>query len=646
MELLTIDSAKSLLNGIDYAKLIFSDNSKSVDTGIDTSRACAYEFSSESFHQDYYNHHIALVPLEDEHGILIYVNKFSVYKFSFLDFFDNEDWVVEKYSKGSNPHYPYQSFYLLLNKAPSLRPIKNDVLKLRLKTFKDFRILLLWYVGHSYNQDDIKKILLSNNYHFPDSPFEIHSTIPINKKLLKRGGLLKYFKTLYQTNDKPTLHRKYIKKIIGEKQEIIFYEMEASDYFKVLSLFKFLSKANDKWHNLICNNMEFPSLSNNPVALEYDGVIDQENIHTQETKRMKDAILRCFYSRLIQSALIKKPSLKPILFSDNECFTKFDIQLAEFDIYIQKLFDLCMIRKPSYQNGDISTAIDEAFLDARRYVDALLQKFDSEAKFLTKDDLILTLIKCASINRTENDYDRMLNIYNDIEQDGIPDKIDIMKSVQSTRQIIIALSDIFDIKINEIPDDLIQCAAIVNEMFSRFYNREASLEERYKFKDKMYSPACIGLSAALLLKGYIKSNKFRSRTENIDDFKIRIRGETNHGINVYSCLSEIYTNCGHDKKSLSAILYCMPDDLYTFLTARYSILAAGIGSQRPIKEAAVDALKLKRRKIEIQKEIIEKFKDYNIEYAYNFVGFFKSHVINLEGFLKDPVSIINLWLSQ
>ncbi|BBL58914.1 hypothetical protein MKFW12EY_25270 [Methylomonas koyamae] len=591
---------------------------------------------------------IAFEKIENEEHLAIYVNNVSRHGIKYLDFFDSESWVLHKHIKknGKLPPIPDNIFPTKLKNFPSLNPRTDEILKIQLSTLEDFRILLLWYAGYSYTQDEIQNILLRNNYNFPDSPFEIHSATPINKKLLKRGGLLKYFKTLFETNDKPDLHRKYIKRIIGENQEAIFYETEASDYFKVLSLFKFLSKANDKWHSLICNNMEFPSLSNNPVALEYEGFIDQESIHTHETKRMKDAILRCFYNRLIQPTLIKQPSLKPILFSDNECFTKFDIQLAEFDIYIQKLFDLCMIRKSSYRNGDISTAIDEAFLDARRYVDALSQKFDSEAKFLTKDDLILTLIKCASINRAENDYDGILNIYNKIEHDGTPDKIDIMKSVQSTRQIHFALSDIFDIKTNEIPDDLIQCAAIVNEMFSRFYNREASPEERYIFKDKIYSPAYVGLSATLLLNGYIKSNKFRSRTENIDDFKIRIRGETNNGVNVYSCLSEIYNSCDLDKKSLSSLIYCMPDDLYKFLTARYSIVIAGMESQRPIKETTVDALKLKRRKIEIQKEIIEKFKDYNIEHTYNFVGFFKTHVINLEGFLKDPVNIINLWLSQ
>ncbi len=637
MGLLTIDSAKALLNGIDYAKLIFSDNSKSVNTGIDTSCACAYEFSSKLFLREYYNHHIALVPLEDENGILIYVNNFSAYKISYLDFFDNEDWVVEKYQKGSNPPYPYQSFYLLLNKAPSLRPIRNDVLKLRLKSVEDFRILLLWYVGHSYNQDEIENILLSYWYYLPDSPFEIHRSSIIKKKLLKRSGLLNYFKALYGTKNSPFLHRKYIKEIIGDTQEAIFFDTETSTYFKVLSLFKFLSMANDKWFRLICKNMKYPSLSNNPVALKYDGFIDNKSIHVHETKYMKDAILRFFYNRLRHAACIKQPHLESILLSDNECFTKFDVQLSYFDTYIQKLFDLYVIVKPSYQNGDISAAIDEATLDVRLGIHKLLQAFDPEVNLLTKDDLALTLIKCASINRAANDCDFILNIYSDIEKcidKYIPDRIDLIKPIQDESKIIDVLLNIFDIEECEIPEDIYECAKMVNKMHSIYYNLEATPEDRSKFEKKMLSPAYVGVSAALLLNGYIKNNIFRSRTKCINDFKIRIRGEQNYGINTYNWLSDAVKVSANNENRFKGIMYCMPDDLYKFLTVRYSIVLGGLKSQQPIKEAAADALNLKRRKIEIQKEIIERFKDYNVEYIYDFIWFFRDHVLDFERRIK------------
>ncbi|ATG88325.1 hypothetical protein [Methylomonas koyamae] len=630
MGLLTIDDAESILNKIKIAKRIVAENSRSAEMCANT--FCAYEFSYDSVHKDQVRH-IALVQPENEEGVLIYVNQLSIHKFSYFDFFDNEAWVEKKYAKRSNSTFHSQLSGSLLDKLASLRPKKNNVLLLRLKTTHDFRTFLLWYAGCSYSQDEIEKILLNYCYDLPNSPFEIHRPSLINKKLLKRNGLLKYFKTLFETNNTPFLHRKYIKEIIGDAQETIFFDTEKSTYFKVLSLFKFLSMANDKWFRLICKNMKYPSLSNNPVALKYDGFIDNESIHMHETKRMKDAILRFFYNRLRQSACIKQPHLESILLSDNECFTKFDIQLSYFDTYIQKLFDLYVAVKPSYQNGDIFAAIDEATLDVRLGVHKLLKTYDSEINLLTNDDLVLTLIKCASINRAANDCDFILNIYSDIEKcidNYIPGRIDLIKHIQDESKIIDVLLNIFDIEEHEIPEDICECAKMVNKMLSIYYDLDATPEDRRKFEEKMLSPAYVGVSAALLLNGYIKSNIFGSRKKCINDFKIRIRGEQNYGINTYNWLSGAVKVSANNEKMLKGIMYCMPDDLYKFLTVRYSIVLGGMKSQQSIKEAAVDALKLKRRKIEIQKEIIESFKDYNIEYIYDFICFFRDHVLDFE----------------
>lgn len=641
MTSLTIENARSQLKKIDNTNQVLPENS--IQNKIDVDTLYVYSVSFDSVVSNEHRE-IAFSAQPNQDGLLIYVNKFSKQGWSYFDFFDNEEWVIEKLLETKESHSKCQSFPSALSKFPSLNCRKQEVLKLRLEKEKDFRILLLWYVGYSYTRDEIRRMFLKDSDLLPSSQFSITSSKVIEDRLLDENSLLLFMNIVFGIKEKELYHRKTIGKIIGNEKEKNFYDSDRSAHFKVLSLFTLLSNVKKIWHQLVINNAKFPSLSNNPVALEYDGFKDSRSIHTSENKRINDVILRFFYNNLIQSALINQPSLKPILLSENECLTTFDIQLAEFDIYIQKLFDLCMVRKPSYQDGNISTAVDEAFLDTRRYVDALLQKFDTEAK-LTKDDLILTLVKCASINRAENDYDFILKIYANIEND-IPDKIDLMKSVRDVNEIIDVLLKIFDIEKNEIPEDLIRCATIVNEMFSRFYNREATPEERNQFQTKIFTPAYVGASAALLLNGYIKSNRNKSRTKDINDFTIHIRGATNREVNVYNELSKIEKSYSHGKKSLSALLYCMPDDLYKFLTARYSIVVAGMGSHLLVKDAALDALKLKKRKIEIQKEIIEQFKDYSIEYSYDFVKYFKSHVIKFESLIKDPTCIINLWLSQ
>jgi hypothetical protein len=327
-----------------------------------------------------------------------------------------------------------------------------------------------------------------------------------------------------------------------------------------------------------------------------------------------------------------------------------------------------MVRKPGYLDGRISDdAVDEAFMETRRHVDAFLQNFETEVELKTKDDkddLILTLIKCASINRAESDYDAILNIYAHIKQQDIPDKIDLMKSVCSVNEIVDVLLEIFDIEKDEVPADLILCATIVNEMFSRFYDREATPEKRNEFKSEVFSPADIGASAALILNGYIKSKKNKSRTKSVDDFKIRIRGENNPGVNVYKELSKLEKSYIKDDKSLSALLYCMPDDLSKYLTARCSIIFFGMGSRCSVKNAALGELKVKIKKIELQKEIIENLKNYSVPYICSFLKYFKANVIDhtdpnqydvrclddiklrVPHFNEEQVNRINAWLSE
>jgi hypothetical protein len=656
MGLLNINNVESLLKKINDTKKIFPEHSKPIDHVANN--LYVYQISVDSVHQNDLRH-IAFTSLDDDNG-RIYVNKLSKLKVSYFDFFDSDAWVEEEYSKDSNIQSLNQSALSVITRFSSLNPKNNNILKLRLKTLEDFRILLLWYVGYSYTQDEIRKMLLANNYHFTDSPFDFSSSKAIGDKLLDKRSLSLFLKTTFAINEKPYYHRKTIKKIIGDQQEKYFFDSEKSSYFKVLSLFSLLSKGKKIWHHLISDDTKVPSLSNNPATLEYKGFKDEESINTGDEKLINDAILRCFYSQLIQAALTKNPLLNDLIMPKHNCLSNLDLLLGEFDIYLQKLFDWHMLTKPGYVDGQEleSGAIKEAFLETRQHVDAVLKR--CESKVNSKDDLILTLIKCASINRANNDYNFILNLYAKMDEE-IPDGIDLMKNVRNLKDIKDVLIKIFNIEESEIPEDLIECAMRVIEMHSLFYDLEASPEQLRQFKRKSLSLEHIGASAAQILNGYIKSKETGKRL----DFKIRIRGETNPGINVYNELSNLTQNMLSDDKDLRAFyMYSVPDDFFKYLTVRYSIIYSGMKSRSSIKNGALAQLQLKIKKIELQQEVIELFRGYSIQHICLFLNLFKKYVIvfvnanqheivNFEGmkvclpYINDhKIHAINKWLER
>jgi hypothetical protein len=259
---LTIENAKLLLKKISNTSQILPNNSISNEYDVDT--LYAYEVSFNSVYSKE-QREIAFSAQSNQNGMLIYVNKISKQGFSYFDFFDNEDWVIEKSSEIEGAQSVYQSFPSSLANFPSLNRRKHDVLKLRLEKLEDFRILLLWYVGYSYTQDEIQKMLLTDSYRLPSSSFSINSTKVIEDKLLSKDALLFFLKAAFGINDKPLYHKKTIREIIGNQQEKFFYDSDRSTYFKVLSLLTLLSNTKKIWHHLVRNNVKFPSLSNNPV---------------------------------------------------------------------------------------------------------------------------------------------------------------------------------------------------------------------------------------------------------------------------------------------------------------------------------------------------------------------------------------------
>lgn len=625
MTLLTIENAKSLLKKIEYTRKKYPVNS--VSTGFEVDTLYVYDISCDSVLSKE-RREIAFTAQQDEGGLLIFVNKFSKYGFLFFDFFDNEDWLVENSSTLEDRHSIDNIFPSILAKFPSLNLIDNDVLKLRVKQLEDFRILVLWYVGYSYSQDEICEMLRNNNYHFPASAFDISSSKVIEKGLLKKSALSLYLKTVFGVNEKQEYYREIIQEIIGVQKEEAFFDSEKSNYFKVISLFYWLSRAKKGWHGLILGNMKYPSISNEPAALEYDGFIGENSINTHEHKSLNDAILRYFYKSLINLALLEEPSYSEYLIANNECVTYFDTLLAEFDIYLQKLLHWHVIERSFCPEESFSSIIDEALIKTRMVTGTLLKEFKPETEIKTKDDLVLTLIKCASLNRAENEYNAYLNLYSGLDQE-IPDRIELMSSIHQENEILGVLLEIFDIQESQIPTDLLDCARMVNGMCSKYFDLEATHEQLYEYKTIICSPACVGASAAQILNGYIKSN-FGAKKEK--DFKIRIKGETNPGINVYNELSKLVKTYNKGGISLDALYYCMPDALSKYVIARFSILYCGMVRSYSVKQAALAELRLKVKAIELQKEIVEQMRDYSFEYICLFLKYFKSTIIYLIDF--------------
>lgn len=589
------------------------------------------EYSSECSTEVRY---IAIKELDENQGIVVYVSSLSTHKIYYSDFFDSVTWVEEELLERRSEIGKH--IYSRLYKKDEIK-----VMKLCLKFDEEFRILLSWYMGLCYTQYEIHKILLSKADIFPKARYELSCPKTIDESNLSRKKLLNYFLSVFDIKAKPFYHKKTIAKIIGNELEEYFFDNERSNYFKVLSLFSFLSIAKNGWHELMLNDTKFPSMSNNPVTTEFDGFQDQESIHTNDNKRLNDAILRIYYQKLIQSVLNDRPDLNHLLLPKNECATNFDQQLARFDDYIQKLFNLCWERWTSVQNRDRSNSLDKTYLDVQKYVDEHLKRFSAKFGLIEKDNLMLTLIKHSSLNRAKQDYDFFLDMYPGLSNE-IPDRIYLMRLVNSPAEIIYLLQGIFDIKKHEIPDNLLECATIVIEMYVRFYNLDASPDERDEFKHKMYRYPYIGASATLLLNGYIKNNKFRSRTKVNKEYTNRIKGGTNNEINVYNWLSKVNESYIKKEKSLSALLYCMPDSLYKFLTARHDLVVAIMEDHRPVQVVVNDALELKKRRAEFRKEVIEKMELHSIEYINSFIEYFIDTFNKFERLINIP-GISNLW---
>jgi hypothetical protein len=454
------------------------------------------------------------------------------------------------------------------------------------------------------DQKKLQNLLINRSYSFTDSPFEPSSDKPINEDELKYEKLAGYLKDTYQTCEKPWIHLEKIEKILGSHRAQNLIKLNKSEYFKVLTHFAILSKIKRGWFNLFVTSpirTSKPSLSDNPSRFA-----------VKNSKNLNDAIVRCFYSRLFEGMTEQEKEHYQILLPTEFLPTRFDKLLLELDQIIQDLFRIAHQKSADFHDDELlpDRGLDEAIEKTRQIAHIFFDQDEKEE--YSADTLRATLIKFATLNRSINDIDAILNIYNELIN-CLPNDIQPLKYIETESEILPALLDIFNLQPADLPHDLIRCAKVVCKMYiiagvPHKNSAETLSEETLDEFNKIHmQPYCIAVSAALLCHDFLQNKKLNLHT----------RGETNKYIPIYKTLS-IFSKKITSLDTLSGEImwnYGVPDDLFKFLTGRYSISVFGLSDFYPSQKGAAAYARVKIKKFELQREIYELLKDMSIKEA-------------------------------
>ena len=449
---------------------------------------------------------------------------------------------------------------------------------------------------------ELTKMLLTKDYRFPDDPFEPSSDKPIDAdKLTSFTALKAYLDDTYATGEKLGIYLKTIKHIMGDHRAEYFIELNKSEYFKVLTHFTILSIVKRGWFNLFVTSpirTSKPSLSDLPSRFALN-----------TSKKLHDSIIWCFYARLTQGMTAQEKERYPILLPHEFSPSGFDGLLVGLDTAIQDFFSL------AHQNtGDLNderllpdAGSDEAIKKTRSI---LLLSFSQNTKDgYRADTLRAALIKLSALNRAINSIAAILNIYDQII-DNLPNDIASLIQIESESEILPALIDIFaqlpsKRKKTALPNDLMACSKLVCQMYMITSQPPTKSDVHREFNDRHRMADCIAVSAALLYHDFLRQNKLN----------LNIRGETNKSINVYKTLSELAKKIPATDllKTEDLWTYAFPEDLFKFLTARYSISVMGLSPFYPSQQGAAAHLNVKIKKLVLQKEAYELLKDMSVK---------------------------------
>ncbi len=307
-----------------------------------------------------------------------------------------------------------------------------------------------------FNKEKLEKMLINKNYCFEDSFFEPSSTEPIDEDKLNLDNLRGYLNETYKSGEKPYIHQKTIEKIINTPHAQKCIKQNKSEYYKVLTHFTILSKVKRGWVNLFSNSStgtSKPSLSDTPSRHS-----------NKNAKLLNDAIIHCFYSRLIEGMTEQDRSTYEILLPSGYNPSGFDSLLYLLGKTIQDLF--CIQERIFFISNDnvLSLYTDfENISDSIRQV--IIVIFSQNTKDGCDDPLRATLLKFASINRAINCIDAVINIINKVIETLPDNNIGHLLNINSESEILPTILDIFNVQITKVPIDLIDCSKLVCKLY-------------------------------------------------------------------------------------------------------------------------------------------------------------------------------------
>ena len=475
--------------------------------------------------------------------------------------------------------------------------------------------LYIKYIKYkNINRELLKKMLLDHDYQFPNYDFEPSSSQRIKKDELSVTNLIAYLKQVYGTCDKPKIHDDKIKMIVGSSRADYLIQADKSEYFKVLTHFTILSKVKQGWFNLF---VERPttSLSDNPLSGS-----------SKKSKQLHDAIIYCYYSRLIEGMSEQDKERYQVLLPEDIILTKFDLLINNLDESIQHFFELAYNNIENFGNEETlenQTTPLSLINDSLEATNLLVHHFfnSPEKEGYKTDTLRANLIKFASINRAINEVNAILNI----QQDDIntvnllPDNIEQLRYIDKESQIVPAIANLFNTEEDQLPTDLIHCAKLVCKMHIATSTPYQGTEESFVDHSKTHlHPSNIAISSALLYQSFL----------NNEEINLGIRGETNSKIEIYKTLSDFSNKIkSTDSFTLNQLTkQHFPETLFKHLTTRYSISMFIKSDTIPFRDSTKNRLDIKIRKFKIQRKAYELLKDMSVQDAHQQIAYLNKFV--------------------
>jgi len=291
--------------------------------------------------------------------------------------------------------------------------------------------------------------------------------------------------------------------------------------------------------------------------------------------------------------------------------TGFDGLLLILDKAIQDFF--CLIHRSlvDFRNEELlpDTNLDVAIQITRSLLHHIFNQGMKEG--YSVDTLRAALIKFASINRAINDIDAIINIQNE-DTLSLPENIEYLWHIKTESEILSSILDIFNENPDNLPPDLIECSILLCKMYiitsMPCDKTEEVLEE---FNSAHMQPRYIAVSAALLYHDYLKNR----------ELNLKIRGDTNKYINVYNTLSK-FSKKIHSTDTLKIETlwnHGFPEELFKYLTTRYSVSVFGLSPFYPSQIGARAHLKVRKKKLELQREAYELLKDMSVNDAHRLI---------------------------